>query len=205
MGARVRIAILVAVTTGALGLLPAGAASGQVSCGSITTDVRLDADLICGDGIAVTIDADRVTLDLNGHNIFGSVVVEGHDRATIEGRDGFVSGSVELRDAHRVTVRNVQGAGLVVIDSSRNLIEGNRFAPEGISMARSDRNLIRRNDLLGFEGPSGLSASASDRNEIVDNIASALPGFGIAVGGSHNWIAHNTAFGDSRPDQGPGG
>ena len=69
-------------------------------------------------------------------------------------------------------------------------------------MARSDRNLIRRNDLLGFEGPSGLSASASDRNEIVDNIASALPGFGIAVGGSHNWIAHNTAFGDSRPDQG---
>ncbi len=138
MGARVRIAILVAVTTGALGLLPAGAASGQVSCGSITTDVRLDADLICGDGIAVTIDADRVTLDLNGHNIFGSVVVEGHDRATIEGRDGFVSGSVELRDAQRVTVRNVQavfsifdlqdvhrsrllnstGAGLVVIDSS---------------------------------------------------------------------------------------
>ena len=62
--------------------------------GSITTDVRLDADLICGDGIAVTIDADRVTLDLNGHNT-GSVVVEGHDRATIEGRDGFVSGSVE--------------------------------------------------------------------------------------------------------------
>ncbi len=72
-------------------------------------------------------------------------------------------------------------------------------------MARSDRNLIRRNDLLGFEGPCGLSASASDHNEIVDNIASALPGFGIAVGGSHNWIAHNTAFGDSRPDQGPGG
>ena len=207
-------AVVACVAVGAA--LPA-AASGQVSCGaSITTDVRLDANLDCGFGAALTIDADRVTLDLNGHNVFGSVVVEGQDRVTI--KDGGVT-LLAVRDARRVTIRNVQlgslvgidvhrsrflnstfgGGGLTITDSSRNLIEGNTIGGSStpIALESSDRNVIRGNLLSGAQ-TYGLSLDeGSDRNEIRNNSAQAIGASAIAIGGSRNTISRNTAVGNA--------
>ena len=96
-------AVLACAVIGAA--LPAGA-SGQVSCGAvITSDVRLDSNLECLPiEQPITIGADRVTVDLNGHQIVGFVVLEGHDRVTI--RDGGIL-ALQLRDAHRNRLLNL--------------------------------------------------------------------------------------------------
>ena len=200
-GARVRIAILAAVTTGALCVLPAGAVAAPLTCGAtITSDVRLDADLDCSFA-EIPISANRVTLDLNGHILIGRIVVDGHDRVTI--RNGTLT-AITLRDSHRSRLVNLTlpgGDGHVeLIDSSRNVIKGISVGgiAGGISLTRSDRNLIRRSFMFGIQG-GGLSGDVeSDRNEIRNNRAvGAIGGIGIAVGGSRNIIAGNTASGDA--------
>ena len=196
MGAGVRIAILAAVTVAAVGALPAGAVAAPVTCGAtITSDATLEADLECLFFDPISIGADRVTFDLNGHGIIGLVVVEGHDRVTI--RDGAILG-LQLRDAHRNRLLDLQVSegGLSLTDSSRNLIKGNTsvspFGP-AIGLVRSDRNVIRGNQLHGAQAGLLFLDEASDRNAISGNTASASQAQAIAVGGSHNAIVGNTA------------
>ncbi len=158
-----------------------------------------------------------MTLDLNGHGISGRVVVEGQDRVTI--KNGSVS-FLAVRDARRVTIRNVAagalelldvhrsrilnstaggGGNLTLIDSSRNLIEGNTFSGSagGIDLIRSDRNVIRRNFLSGAQA-GGLSGDeASDHNVIIGNDAFAIGASAFVIGGSRNTISGNTAVGNA--------
>ena len=201
MGARVRIAILAAVTVAAVGALPVGAVAAPLTCAStITRDVRLKADLDCSFA-EITIDADRVTVDLNGHILVARIVVDGHDRVTI--RNGTLT-AITLRDSRRSRLVNLTlpaGDGHVeLIDSSRNVIKRISVGgiAGGISLTRSDRNLIRHSFMFGIQG-GGLSGDAeSDRNEIRNNRAvGAIGGIGIAIGGSRNIIAGNTASGDA--------
>ena len=104
-----------------------------------------------------------------------------------------------MRDAHRNRLLNLQVSegGLSLTDSSRNLIKGNTsvspFFP-AIELVRSDRNVIRANQLHAAQaGPSLLLDEASDRNAISGNTAFASQAQAIAVGGSHNVIVGNSA------------
>ena len=176
-------------------MLPAGAVAAPVTCGAtITSDATLDADLDCGFLDPISIGADRVTLDLNGHLLFAVVLVEGRKRVTI--RDG-VLGQLHLRDAHRNRVLGISGFGdssFTLTDSSRNLIEGNglghRDGP-GLGLTRSDRNVIRDNDLGAAFGAGLVLDQGSDRNKVSDNRVSGSQAPALDVHGSRNSIVGN--------------
>jgi hypothetical protein len=75
-----------------LALAPASALAAHVGCGdTITTDTKLDSDLIDCPGNGIVIGADNITLDLNGHTIDGTsssgdgVANVAHLGATIKG------------------------------------------------------------------------------------------------------------------------
>ena len=187
--------------------LPA-AASGQVSCGAvITSDVTLDSDLACPPIEPITIGADRVTFDLNGHVIIGLVVVDSSDRVTV--RDGFMVLGLHLVNAHRNRLLNVGvgEGGLQLVDSNRNLIQGSTAGGigGGIGLSRSNRNVIRDSVMGGVQsGGLGLD-EGSDRNVISGNNVSG--DIAIGIGGSRNIIVGNTAVGLSpvgseRPGEG---
>jgi parallel beta-helix repeat protein len=201
MSARARIAILASVAVGALLWLAPAATAAHVTCGgTITSDVTLEADLVCDFGSVITVAADRVTVDLGGHAIRGAtLVVDGHDRVTI--RNGEVQ-QVLLQNADRNRVVDLAlavGEGKVQLtDSNRNRIAritvGSAFGP-AVHLIRSDRNVIRASDITGFESGALFLDEASDRNEISANTAGASQAPAIAVEGSRNRILGNTASG----------
>src|SRR6185295_18911370 len=142
-----RIAMLSTLGVGVLCALAATATAAPAICGgTITCDVRLEADVDCSSGgppvlLAVTIGADRVTLDLNGHRLDARGIVDGHDYITI--RDGTLMFGFDLRNTHRTRVLGISGSGDAtygLTDSSRNLIEGNNLGARdgGLGLVRAD-------------------------------------------------------------------
>ena len=125
-------------------VLPVGQAFGAdiSTCGaSVTEDSRLVADLIGCEFGGITIDADNVTLDLNGHAITGTgawdwsgIEVGDHDGVTI--LNGTVSGF---------------GGGIVLRESDGNRIErvtlsGNHV---GVVLFASSDNVLSKNTMTG--------------------------------------------------------
>jgi parallel beta-helix repeat protein len=175
------VAVLVVSAVGAVAALPAQAQA--VTCGQvITADTTLEDDLTCWEGFsslepAVSIGAPGITLDLGGHKVAGPVAIrnEGYDDVTIE--NGSVesdNGGVWLTGASGNVVRSITAAGLYggirlestddsrVVDSS---VVGVFFRVND----GSDRNVIARNIVAGYE--SGISVSDSSDNRLLDNIS----------------------------------
>jgi parallel beta-helix repeat protein len=199
VGARVRTIILASVTVGALMSLAPAATAAPITCGgTITSDVTLEADLVCPFVSVITVEADRVTVDLGGHRIDGAIlVVDGHDRVTI--RDGQLL-QLHLTNSDRNRVLNVvlpAGDGLLLLtDSHRNLVEGNDVGSAfgvAVWLVSSERNVIRGNMLRGFQSNALVLDGASDRNEITGNTAGASQAAAISIGGSRNLVSGNTA------------
>jgi parallel beta-helix repeat protein len=175
------------------------ALASHVGCGDkITTDTRLDSDLIDCRNNGVVIGADGVTLNLNGHTIDGDgkpfaacprrkicdngVLSIGHDGVTV------VGGSVREFDVG-VGVGNARRARLLGITSSEN-----RFL--GVLIFNSARSLVRDSSILGTglgSGASGLVLSRSHNNRIAHNTLSGNGDFGLFLDLSdHNHISFNT-------------
>ncbi|MFN2504591.1 MAG: nitrous oxide reductase family maturation protein NosD [Acidimicrobiales bacterium] len=128
----------------------------------------LDSDIgPCGVGL--TIAADNVTLDLNGHTIRGTAASGEGPGVLLEGRTG-------------VTVKNGAvtqfDAGVGIDGGSRNTVENMRLINnvsnfgdwgDGVAMFQSTENLVR-NNLVEGNGPwSGISTTSGDRNTIDGN------------------------------------
>ena len=136
-----------------------GALASHVSCGDkITTDTRLDSDLVDCRNNGIVIGADGVTLNLNGHTIDGDgtpaagcdprrkicdvgVVSVGHDGVAV------VGGSVRQFDVG-VLVGDARGGRVLGISSSRN-----RFF--GFVVADSARSLVRNSSGSDNPAPEG--------------------------------------------------
>jgi parallel beta-helix repeat protein len=202
------VGVFASAMAGLLALGAGEASASHVSCGdTITADTTLDSDLDCGelsggDPPALTIGADGVTLDLNGHMIStlctsecaGTVVVDdsgGYDRVRILNgriRPNGVGAAVALVGANRSVLRGLSfdetefldpRAGIVLSGSNRNTLASitSRNLNPGILLTDSDGNKIARSELRGepaaLTSGSGVElADGSDRNRIVDSVAS---------------------------------
>ncbi len=181
------------------------ALASHVGCGDrITTDMRLDSDLVDCPNNGIVIGADGVTLNLNGHTIGGDgapatqcnprrkicdvgIVSVGHDGVTVRG------GSVREFDIG-VFVGKANRNELVAISSSRNLFFG-------IIVLDSARSLVR--DSSGSDNPSpegdGLGLFGSHDIRIVDNTFRGN-GLGMHVeDSSDNLISGNVIARNTQP------
>jgi hypothetical protein len=171
------------------------AEASHVGCGTvITADTTLDGDIgpCAGDGIIIG--ANNITLDLNGHSIFG----------TPEQDDGSSAG-VRLPNVTGVTITSGRGpqrsgtirdfaAGIFINGGSSNNIGnlvirdnvspgGDALLGDGIALFHSGRNRII-NNLVARNGPFdgiGVLGSDSNDNRIARNTVEETVGF---VGGN---------------------
>jgi large repetitive protein len=179
----------------------------DAGCGqTITADTTLDSDLTKCSGPGITIGADGITLDLNGHTIDGKGKgsgvnnVAGHDGVTIE--DGSIRNFMEsvaivgASDNHLrgLSLSGDRHVGVYVQDSSAIQIEhvsvvDIRFA--GIFLWRSHDVRVEGSSASG--NGAGLVAQASDHVAIEANSFQGNAGEGIALQeSSESHVAGNT-------------
>ena len=208
---RISLVIFALAVAGLMAFGASQASASHVSCGDvITEDTTLDSDLDCDDlsggaPPALTIGADDVTLDLNGHTIStacetdcaGTVVVDdsgGYDRVRI--RDGTIRpGGVAV--------------GVALVDVDKSVLEGltiagfprPMFQPGvGISLSDSNDNEIDHSTISG--GDPAVLFSASDRNTIsrssIDGGISPRVGDALRLqdGSDDNQLAHSRVSAD---------
>jgi large repetitive protein len=179
----------------------------DAGCGqTITADTTLDSDLTKCSGPGITIGADGITLDLNGHTIDGKGKgsgvnnVAGHDGVTI--KNGSIRNFMEsvaivgANDNHLrgLSLSDNRHVGIYVQDSSAIQIEQNsvvdiRFA--GIFLWRSHDVRVEGSSSSG--NGAGLVAQASDHVAIEANSFQGNAGEGIALQeSSESHVAGNT-------------
>ncbi len=179
----VRIVVVVALSVlGGLGL-PAPAHAAHLSCGqTITTNTTLDRDIGPCNNYGLVVGADGITLDLNGHRIFGTAAV--NDRA-----------GVYLRNRQGVTVRNGRvtnfDIGVAVEGGSRNLVTGvnaenniggaGGIGGDGIALLSTSDNTVAGNRTVNngpfagigvysrVDGDHPRTTSGPSRNNVVDS------------------------------------
>jgi len=168
------------------------AAETVVSCGAVITEnTKLAADVGPCPGKGIRIDADNITLDLNGHRVVGNPQVRvSPDKA-----------GILLRNVNGVTVKNgiVEGfdAGVSIIGGSSNTVRrvtaqnnvnyrlvtgrdasAEDFDPEngpfctlgdGITMYNSTKNVVRNNVVTGNGPYSGISLVGRSMRNVVSN------------------------------------
>jgi large repetitive protein len=181
----------------------------QVSCGDvITKDTTLNSDLDCGGlsgAFGLTIGADGVTLDLNGHTVSSACEADCAATAVIDDRGGY--DGVRILDG---TIRpNGVAIGVALADADTSAVEALTIAgfPRpieqpgvGILLSNSHRNKLDSSTIAG--GDPALLLSASDGNEIsrssVDGGIAHHVGDGIrlADGSDNNRIVDSVAAGD---------
>jgi len=202
----------------AVGATPgAHAVHPTLSCGdTVTTDVRLTANLKgCGE-VGLRVGADHVTIQLQGHTISGTasthdgsvgVLVDGHVGAAITG--GAVRGfdyGVVLADASRSTLRSMAihgnlGKGVVLLHTTHTGVTHNRINRNGDAAIGvfdgSDHNTVTRNRMRA-NGPQGVEIIFSSDNLVGRNLLSDT-GSGVILESSdrthitRNRILHSVA------------
>ena len=217
-----RTSLLLAL--GALALSAPAASAAPLHCGqTITRDTRLTTDLVNCPGNGIVVDADNVTLDLNGHTLDG--VGRQFGVAIVSGRRGVhVTGG---------TVREFDG-GILVYAGVRNVVSDNRLDHNDMGIllfAGGTGNVVTRNRVTHSAGSSIdvsgsanrieanhllangdgiiLAGTAANDNDVRDNIVTGTGGidtggFGVAVadGASRNRVERNAITGGQGP--GPG-
>jgi parallel beta-helix repeat protein len=200
---------LVLAAVVALLLWPPNAGGATVACGqSITQDTRLDNDLSCPFQ-ALSIGADNVTLDLNGHRIAGApAIVTGREGATIE--NGVIEATgpvgppgIQLDQAHGTTLRGLWvvgfriergpfSLGIDVNESHGVTIRGSVVYGHGaaLRLLGSGDNRVLENAFVN--NGSAVLLSDADRNRVVANLLQDN-GLAINAGGNRNHIRANDA------------
>lgn len=200
---------VVAVVLGlGLNVVQADAAPVALSCGAVvTTDTVLSADIGPCQDSAIIVGADNITIDLNGHQLFGmggTVVV--HQAAGV------------FSDTHRgVTVTNGtvhdMYHGVRIRAGSNNLVTRmtmrDNAGGDGIDIESSTDNVVSYNTLFHNSGfaamttfnTNSLPGVSSARNTFTDNIlyANSTNGITLESGSGHivrrNQIVANTRDG----------
>ncbi|WP_344841713.1 right-handed parallel beta-helix repeat-containing protein [Kribbella ginsengisoli] len=195
-------------------------------CGeTITTDLKLRADLIDCPGVGLVIGADNITVDLNGHTIDGDNTqadcpsdspcdigvsnLAGHDGVIVRGgvirqfavavfADG--AGRIRLR---QLTVRNNFGVGIVVVDSTDAVIQKNRVTgTDGTAVVLVGvRGGTVENNTLDHNNHGIAAANGSSRITIVRNVLSQQRGSALDLGGG---ATGNRVEGNRLTDNGDG-
>jgi nitrous oxidase accessory protein NosD len=199
----------IVLAVGLVGLSPIAAAAQEspIGCGTVvTTDVRLEADLLDCRGAGLVVGASGVDIDLAGHVIDGTGIGSGidngagHDRVRVTGgtvRDFqfgihlFETSGFEL---HRVAVEaNTIGAVVERSDAGeldRVSASGNDFT--GIEVNFSEEIVVRRSTVAD-NGHGGITDRGSLnstylRNTITGNVAPGLDVWfsdGVVVARNH--------------------
>jgi parallel beta-helix repeat protein len=204
---------------------PSGAASrhAPVECGAtITHSVVLHRDLTGCPNNGIVIGADNVTLNLNGHTISGDGAFnndcprgaicdrgvdnsQGHIGVTVKGGSirGFAFG-VWIEGAQRNTVRDLTITdnailGILVVESSRVEVSGNRVCRNGVGndgaglgLVASDHSRVERNVVDANEGAGLQVIFGSNDNVITRNKVTDSPDSGLSISGNHNQVDRNT-------------
>jgi parallel beta-helix repeat protein len=205
---------VVALLLVALAIPSAAQAGGRdVACGAtITSDIKLRADLANCPGDGLVIGKDGITLDLGRRTIDGSgadgshgIRVTGRRGVTIKGgtvREFAVGIGLDASDGNRVsgvTVRDSPGRGVNALNGSdRNLFSdvlstGNLT---GIAITGSTGNVVRSSALTANEFTGVLLFGAThtrvERNRVAGNVAN---GVAIVEGSAENAVLGNAVDG----------
>jgi parallel beta-helix repeat protein len=200
---------LVLAAVVALLVWPPSAGGATVTCGqAITQDTRVDNDLRCPFQ-ALSIGADNITLDLNGHRIAGApAILADREGATVENgvieATGLVGpAGIQLDRAHGTTLRRLWvvgfriergpfSLGIDVNEAHGVTIRGSVVYGHGpaLRLLGSDDNRVLGNAFVN--NGSGVLLSEADRNRVVANLLENN-GFAINAGGSGNHIRANHA------------
>jgi large repetitive protein len=188
---------------------PASAPAATPPCGSvITNDVTFDRDLICETG-GLTIAADDVTVDLNGHAIssdFGTdISSSGFDHVKVVNGTLKTQGfAVDMSHGHHNLVRNVAGfgdvAGVRFSGGSRNRVVDSTLDCRQICDIGAYVLERERHDVVLGNGPlrGGISLRSTRRSRLSGNHITFPEGPGIELDARsrHNWVADNVVLGD---------
>jgi parallel beta-helix repeat protein len=163
-----------------------------VACGDqLTSDTRLESDLMCS-GDALTIAADGITLNLNGHTITG---------------DGTGNG-ITVRQRSDVTIHggavNQFITGIFVAQSTGVMVKDNSFTlnREAVFLNGSSVNIVKsnvawNNSSRGIMLRPTTSGIVSTGNMVVDNTLTGNPSGILIFGQSGNTLKGNTITGSS--------
>lgn len=164
----------------------------DVSCGDVlTTDVRLEEDLTCV-GDALTVGADGIQINLNGHVISGNATGNG---ITVRLRTDIV--------IHGGTVRNFL-TGIFVAQSTGVTIKDNGFTlnREAVFLNGSSGNVVKANTAWantsrGIMLRPTASGIVSTNNMVVGNTLVDNPSGILVFGQSGNTLKGNTISGSN--------
>ncbi|MDQ6726345.1 MAG: right-handed parallel beta-helix repeat-containing protein [Actinomycetota bacterium] len=200
---------VVAVVLGlGLNVVQADAAPVALSCGAVvTTSIVLSADIGPCQDSAIIVGADNVTIDLNGHQLFGTggtVVIHQAAGVFSDHHTGVVVTNGTVHDMyHGVRIR--AGSNNLV---TRMTVRDNAGG-DGVDIESSTDNVVSFNTVFhnsGFAGMTTFNANSlpgltSARNTFTDNLVYANSTSGITVesGTGHivrrNQIVSNTRDG----------
>jgi hypothetical protein len=185
-----------------------------VTCGATLEGpktFKLKADLDCSAATAPITVRDKGVLDLNGHTLFGVVLLRGQ-RAQLnngnidcQGTDCVVLRGEGKHVLENVTVRDVVGSEgrRIVVTSDNNSLIGNTVHQTdlGAGFAIEGNNNILQGNIVMPTGDIGYDVRGNE-NLISDNASVASPGtFAVhfVISGDGNTLAHNVV---SNPEDG---
>ena len=204
--------ILALAVVGAILLGSGRASASHIKCGEkITTDTRLDSDIVNCRNNGIVIGADNVTLNLNGHTIDGDgkrfaacprrkvcdvgVVSIGHDGITVRGGSvrqfgfGVLVGSARRGRVLGVSSTRNRLFGFAVFDSAGILVRdcsgSDNLVPDGDGMGLFGSHDVR---ILGNSfrhNPLGIHIDESTDNLIQGNLFSRGQENAIFITGSN--------------------
>ncbi|MGJ8662109.1 MAG: right-handed parallel beta-helix repeat-containing protein [Marinicella sp.] len=196
------IKTILLVTIGLSGLL-FWQQSKALSCGDIiTTNTVMTADLHCTTSYyALEIQANNVTLDMNGHTLSGTsdlagIIMHSQDNVTIKGGGaitGFWAG-INTSRSNQLEVDNITfyntGNGVIVSSGNDALIKNNDFIDmyaQGVYIANNVAGLTANNNSVTnnefYQNRIGIEICGddSDRNAIRNNLIWKTQDYGIHV------------------------
>ena len=188
--------------------------SKALSCGDIITrDTVMTADLHCTSGYyALEIQANDVTLDMNGHTLSGStdlagIIIYSQNNVSIKG-NGAITGfwvGINSTQSDRLEVNNItfydSGNGVIISSGNEANISNNKFInmfSQGVNIANhlagltASKNNVINNEFFKNRIGIELCGDHSDRNVVRNNLIWKSQDYGIHVMQSnHNSIINN--------------
>jgi parallel beta-helix repeat protein len=197
----------------------AQASNSRLRCGAVvTTDIKLESNLLDCQGYGLTVDSNNITINLDGHRIGSDAVpgsgqpdvgilIAGHSGVTVTGGSisGFdvgvlLDGASHNRLLH-LRIHGTAGKGIILTGAPNNVIAHNTLSQDsdaGIGVFDgSNHNVISRN-YLTKDGPQGIENLFADSNTITRNRITRT-GSGVILESSndlhitHNRITHSVA------------
>ena len=186
--------------------LPLTSPAEEVSCGfEITKDTTLDSDLSCSD-TALTIVADNIVLDCDGHVITGTgmgvgILAENRNFVTIKNctirnfSDGVKLDSTNQSMLLENTAQDNAVSGFYILKSNENTLLSNTAYNNvyGFMLSGSSDNILTSNT-ANNNGNYGFFLSSSSGNTLTSNIANDNNKYGFNLDiSSSNILTSNTA------------